>query len=226
MILLTSTSDLVQIVTSGTQAVNVHASWIDTSSGTQTPGRTNTLISSAATTPVVASPASSTQRNLKTLVISNTDASASDTVTVQHTDGTNVVRLLSLTLPAGYTLTWTDEAGWILSDASGGRVETPLAGRFLKSTPLTSGTTFTTGPSTSASQISVAAAGGTVGGLTMAVRSPSGTCWFVWRSNSATWYGAEAARSSCGAPALTTAPAGGGTGAGAIGWQSGGFPAP
>ena len=63
MLLLTSTSDLVQIVTGSSASVEVHADWMDNASGTITPGRTNTAaITGAATTTVVASPGVSTQR--------------------------------------------------------------------------------------------------------------------------------------------------------------------
>src|SRR5262249_22056070 len=141
----TSTSDLVQVVTGGTQAIHVHASWVDLSASSVTPGRTNTNISSAATTTVVGSPGSSTQRNVKTLSIRNTDASASDAVTVKHTDGTTASELIKITLLAGQQLAYNEGDGWVLVDASGGRVVTPLTGRLLGTSVLTSASAnFTT----------------------------------------------------------------------------------
>jgi hypothetical protein len=86
------------------------------------------------------------------------------------------------------------------------------------------GASFTAGPSTGASLIGVAAAGGGSGGVALAVRDASGTCWFVWRSNAATWYGAQTGRPSCTAPAQATAPTASAVGSGSIGWQSGSFP--
>ena len=118
MMLLTSTSDLVQLVTGSAINIAVHATYVDNASGTITPCRTNTLISGAATTTIVASPASSTQRNVKMLNIRNTGAS-SDAITVQHTDGTNVVALMAMTLQAGEALTWNDIDGWTYFSASG-----------------------------------------------------------------------------------------------------------
>jgi len=47
MLLLTSTSDLVQVVTGQAVTTDVHASWVDNASGTITPGRTNTAITIA-----------------------------------------------------------------------------------------------------------------------------------------------------------------------------------
>ena len=112
MILLTSTSDLLRVVTSSTATIDVHASWVDLNGTTVTPGRTNTAINTATTTTVVASPASSTSRNVKTLSIRNTHATTSSIVTVRHTDGTTIVDLYSTTLGPGGVLHWSSEAGW------------------------------------------------------------------------------------------------------------------
>ena len=166
MILLTSTSDLVELVTSGTTTIHVHTSYVDLSSGVATPGRTNTIISSATTTTVVGSPAASTQRTLKFLSIQNLSVNTSQTITVEHTDGTNVVQLMEITLQPMFTLVYNDPSGWILLDASGGRLEVPLTGRFLASTVLTSTTsaTFTTGPATHTIRIRGVGGGGGGGG--------------------------------------------------------------
>lgn len=66
MLLLTSTSDKIQVVTSASGDIDVHATWLDSASGTVTPGRTNTVaIATATTTDVVAAPAASTYRNVQ-----------------------------------------------------------------------------------------------------------------------------------------------------------------
>lgn len=168
-LLLTSTSDLVQVVTGGTQVVHVHASWLDNAAGTITPTRLNTIISSATTTTVVGSPAASAQRNVKFLSIQNTDASASVAITVQHTDGTTAVQLFKATLPAGWTASYNDLEGWFCVDAAGGRVVNPLQGRLLKTSLLTSGTSFTTGPSTNSLRLRLQAAGGQGGGCSATI---------------------------------------------------------
>ena len=67
MIILSSTSDVIRIVTSHAALVEVHASYVDLNGTTVTPGRTNTIINTAATTTVVAAPGASTVRNLKHL---------------------------------------------------------------------------------------------------------------------------------------------------------------
>jgi len=112
MILLTSTSDQLQVITSAAVTVDVHSSWVDTLGSNITPGRTNTNISTAATTTVTGSPAGSTERNVKTLHVRNRHASLSTDVTVQHTDGTTIVRLFKTTLYAGGMLQMTDQGGF------------------------------------------------------------------------------------------------------------------
>lgn len=120
MLLLTSTSDLIQVITSTAAAVQVHASWVDLNAGVTTPGRTNTVISSATTTSVVASPAASTQRNVQSLFVSNVDASLSDTVVIKHTDGTNAVELISAVLANGESVEFVYGRGWTVFDINGG----------------------------------------------------------------------------------------------------------
>jgi len=112
MILLTSTSDQLQLVTSAAVTVDVHASWVDTLGATVTAGRTNTNISTAATTTVTPSPAASTQRNMKTMHVRNRHATLATDVTVQHTDGSTVVRLYKTTLYPGGVLEYTDQGGF------------------------------------------------------------------------------------------------------------------
>ena len=127
MLLLTSTSDLVRVTTSAASDIEVYAAWVDHSAGVFTPGRTNTAsITTAATTTVVASPAASTQRNLKHLNITNNHASASCTVTVDHTDGTNPVELMAFTLLPGENMIFNEEGRWVHRDQNGG--EYPPAG--------------------------------------------------------------------------------------------------
>lgn len=117
MLLLASTSDLIRVTTSAAITVDVHASWVDMNGATITPGRTNTLISTATTTTVVASPASSTFRTVKTLTIRNRHATTSVNITVIHTDGTNAVELIFITLLAGEVLHYHEAAGfWIANN--------------------------------------------------------------------------------------------------------------
>ncbi len=120
MLLLTSTSDVVRIVTgTATSTIEVHASYVDVASGVVTPGRTNTRITTAATTTVVPSPAASTQRNLKGLYVTNNSAGTSCSVGVEHFDGTNSVELMQFNLLPGENMTFNEDGGWRHRDANG-----------------------------------------------------------------------------------------------------------
>jgi len=128
MLNLASTSDLLQAVTDAAADIEVHASWVDLSAGVATPGRTNTpSITTATTTTVVASPAASTVRNVKHLNISNNHASLSCTVTILHTDGTNIIELISVILLPGENLIFSEEGRWTHRDWNG--AEYPQAGK-------------------------------------------------------------------------------------------------
>lgn len=174
MLLLTSTSDKIQVITGGTQAISVHASYVDVSAGVVTPGRLNTAISSAATTDVVASPAGSTYRNVKFLSIRNKDASASDAITVQHTDGSATIELFKVTLLAGCEIQYNDGLGFVVIDANGARLENPLTGRFLNRAVLTSASAnFTTSAATNTIFIRGVGGGGGGAGCTSVASAAS-----------------------------------------------------
>lgn len=119
MLLLASTSDLLRVVTSAAVTTDVHASWVDMNGSTITPGRTNTLITTATTTTVVGSPGASTYRTVKTLTIRNRHASTSQTVTVLHSDGTSIPELISVMLLAGESLHYHESAGFWVTDRLG-----------------------------------------------------------------------------------------------------------
>lgn len=114
MLLLTSTSDIIRVVTGSAADVDVHASWVDNASGTITPGRTNTTpITTATTTTVVGSPGASTQRNVKALYIHNVHATVSTTLTVQHFDGTTNVDLINCTLLPDEHINLNESGAWV-----------------------------------------------------------------------------------------------------------------
>jgi hypothetical protein len=119
MILLTSTSDKIQVITSAAGQVDVHASYIDLASSTVSAGRLNTRISTATTTDVVAAPAASTTRNVKTLKIGNNSATVTNTVTIQHTDGTNVIVLEQVTLAPLERIGYEEGSGIRVFDSAG-----------------------------------------------------------------------------------------------------------
>jgi hypothetical protein len=114
MILLTATTDKIQIVTDAAVTVDVHVSAVDLSGTTVTPLRQNTAISTATTTDVLAAPASSTQRNLKTLNARNRSTSASVGVLVQFNQNATIYELFAATLRPGETLEYVEGVGFFV----------------------------------------------------------------------------------------------------------------
>ena len=125
MLLLASTSDLLQIVTSHAAQVECHVSWVD-NDASFTPGRQNTVVTTATTTTIAPSPGASVKRNVKHINITNDHASQSCIVTVEHTDGTNVIELIAFTLLPGENMLFNEEGRWNHRDAQG--AEYPPAG--------------------------------------------------------------------------------------------------
>ena len=199
MVLLTSTSDKIQVISGSAGALDVHASWVDNASGTITPGRTNTAsIVTATTTDVVASPGASTQRNVKFLCVFNTHATVGNAIEVQHTDGTTIESLWKGTLAAGESVTLDANGDWTYYDAAGAIKINAVPGRFVALSVKTSGTSFTTGLTTNLLHVICIGGGGGGGNSTgnatqTAVASgggSSGVCekWFVVSPNTAYTY--------------------------------------
>lgn len=128
MIILAPNVDKIQVVTGSIGTIKVHASWADDLAGAVSPDRTNTaMISGAATTDVIGSPAASTYRNVKQLSIRNDHATTSNLIAVQHTDGTNIIPLWKGTLTAQEEVVFGDGGRPIVYDANGIRKTKMLA---------------------------------------------------------------------------------------------------
>lgn len=120
MLLLTSTSDVVRLITSAAATtIEVHTSYVDVSGTTITPGRTNTRITTATTTTIVASPAASTQRNVKAIYCTNNSTGTNVTVSVEHFDGTNSIELMAFVLLPGENLGYREDGSWVHRDSQG-----------------------------------------------------------------------------------------------------------
>ena len=122
MLNLASTSDIVRVVTSAAAQIEGHASWGDltVSSGAVDLGRQNTAaITTATTTTVVPSPSAGVVRNVKHLNITNDHASVACVITVEHTDGTTAVEMISVTLLAGENMVLGEDGRWTHYDANG-----------------------------------------------------------------------------------------------------------
>lgn len=93
MILLTSTSDLIKLITASALNMDVAADYVDldtSAASTQipVPGRLLSSIVGAATTNIVGSPTGTFKRTIKTITVYNRDAAASNLITLQRFDGT------------------------------------------------------------------------------------------------------------------------------------------
>jgi len=118
---LTTTSDILRVVTAqSVSTITVQASWIDLNGSTYTPGRTNTGITTATTTTVVASPAGSTTRHVRNILVSNNHATSSCGVTLQHYDGTTSTDIMEVTLLAGERMLRDKKGEWRHLTAWGG----------------------------------------------------------------------------------------------------------
>jgi len=106
----TITSALLLVTGSAVTTIEVHVSFVDLGlvSTIVTPGAENSLITTATTTTIAPSPGANTDRNVKFLSVQNTSAAPCQ-VTIQQTDGTNVVDLFNINLLPGYTMQYNSD---------------------------------------------------------------------------------------------------------------------
>lgn len=124
MLLLTATTDTIEIVTGQACSVDAHASYMDMSNADppvvkgSTSGRTHKNITTATTTAsCVPAPAASTIRNVKSLNIRNKHATDSVTVTVQFNQNASLFELHKVTLLAGEALEFIEGIGFFVLGA-------------------------------------------------------------------------------------------------------------
>lgn len=125
MLLLTATTDKLDLVTSAAASVHVHASYIDmtqadppvvkgTTSGRNHPA----AITTATTTDIVPAPAATTTRNVKTLHIRNTHASVATDVTVRFNQNATTFELWKANLAPGEALEYIEGIGFFEVNAA------------------------------------------------------------------------------------------------------------
>jgi len=118
MLLLCLTTDKLQFTTSAAVTVDVHASFVDLSGTTVTPGKQNTAITTATTTDIVAAPGASTVRNIQTITARNKGSGNVDVTLVFNQNGTSF-ELHKVTLLPGQALAFLDGVGFIVLPATG-----------------------------------------------------------------------------------------------------------
>lgn len=121
MIILASTSDLLLLVTREAANVDVHVTWSDLLSPSVTPGRTNTLVTTATTTTIVGSPASSTYRAIKSITIRNSGTTPTNITVTHRASGPVDAQLIACALPPSSSLHYEEHRGWLMR--RGGAIE-------------------------------------------------------------------------------------------------------
>jgi len=112
-------SDILRITTTSAATLSVYASYTDHGRERTARGRTSTAISSATTTTVLAGPGAPTHREVGMLAVANNHASTSDTVTIEHYDGTTATGVWAGALAAGESVVYLQDAGWTVRNSSG-----------------------------------------------------------------------------------------------------------
>lgn len=123
MLLLTATNQALELETSAAGSVDYQVSWVDLVTGaspTMTPGTSQGNVATATTTTMVAAPAISTSRQVKSITVRNRSASAANTVTIKKdVAGTEYQLFGAITLQAGEWLLYEDGGGLAVFDAVG-----------------------------------------------------------------------------------------------------------
>src|SRR5262245_17301519 len=109
--ILATTTDKLQLVTSAAVAVDVHASVMKLASGAVTPDKQNTAISTATTTDIVSVPSSGEVKRIILLTVRNKGASAVDVTVLFDQSGTDF-ELHKATLRAGEMLQYIEGYGF------------------------------------------------------------------------------------------------------------------
>ena len=127
--ILDTTSKSIQVVLGApvtTTQAQIFASYADITPTTFAPASTDVASNNTTPVTVVAAPAASTQRQVKTLQVYNADT-ASMTVVVQLLDGATTRVLYKVTLAPGSTLMYTFGTGMRVTDTNGNFLESVQA---------------------------------------------------------------------------------------------------
>lgn len=121
-IALEGSTDSLEIVTSSAASTDYTVAWSNvTATALTTPGTGAGNIASATTTTVIAAPAASNWRYVRTLTVRNASTTTSNTITVQVDRSAANRTVYSATLGAGEVLTY-DETGWKRYASNGSQI--------------------------------------------------------------------------------------------------------
>ena len=125
-------SDILRVTTTSAATLTVYAAYTDHGRERTARGRASTAISSATTTTVLSGPGAPTQRDVGMVAVANTHASTSNTVTIEHYDGTTATNVWAGVLAAGESVVYAGGI-WAVRNASGVPKTAPSAGPALSS---------------------------------------------------------------------------------------------
>lgn len=118
MLLLTTSTDKIQIVADAVTPLDVHASWMDYSNGVVTPGCTNTAKTSTGATDIVAGP-SDGNRSVRKINVKNTHSTQGVGIIIQHIAAAGTaLTIFRCRLEALEELDFSDY-GWYKYDVNG-----------------------------------------------------------------------------------------------------------
>lgn len=173
MIQLTTTSEKLQILPGTAGDLDIAADAVDISGTTVTvPTIAPVNLTTTTTTDIVPVPAASTARRIKYLGVRNTHTTVTTTIIIQKVASVTV-ELIKVTLLPGWELIYNGGT-WFVYDANGAVITGPTAGRYLRTTVKTSGTTFITGVDTDTIVVEMVGGGGGGGGCTSVGSAASG----------------------------------------------------
>jgi hypothetical protein len=118
MLILASTSESLEIITSAAGSVDYVAGYADHTTSGATAGSATGNISTATTTTAIAAPASSTQRQIREVTVRNAGTAANH-VTVQLKPSGTALTVVKAALQPGETLAYSAGQGWYSLDSAG-----------------------------------------------------------------------------------------------------------
>lgn len=118
MLILASTSESLEIITSAAGSVDYVAGYADHTTSGATAGSATGNISTATTTTAIAAPAASTQRQIREVTVRNAGTAANH-VTVQIKPSGTARTIVKAALQPGETLAYSAGQGWYSLDSAG-----------------------------------------------------------------------------------------------------------
>lgn len=127
MLLLTATNQTLSVITGAAASIDITVSYVDITNSSFDPGVQDTNISTATTTTICSAPAASTQRQIKSLLIRNRNASTTNTVTLTKVNGISTYYVTpDIALPPNNSIQYIDGKGFNLISSDGSIKVSPV----------------------------------------------------------------------------------------------------